>query len=399
MDPLTAFLIVALMMLLNGGVLGLMHRDLPPSLRPSAISWRVGTLLQACGCILLAVQAFLPAWFVLPLGNGLVMLGIAGCWRAMRQFYAMPESLWLLAPVLIATAGIAWFAGPQPDLVARIVIASMAWAVMLIGAAWTVLGATRGNTGLSARVLAGIFALLAAFMLLRGLYFLVLPQAPGTIIDPRNWMNAITPMLASILPVIGTTGFLLLCSDRIRRQWEIAASTDDLTGLANRRTLAAAGASRLAQARTAGGFLAIAIADIDHFKSINDRFGHEAGDLALQYVAARLRAVCGSRHLLARQGGEEFVAVLDVADADEARAVGERLREAVCERPFLHGDVSLTITVSIGIALLMPSDRQLDDLLRRADTALYAAKRSGRDKVNVVENESDTVSKELGPGI
>lgn len=385
MDPLTAFLIVALMMLLNGGVLGLMHRDLPAAVRPSAISWRIGTLLQACGCVLLAVQAFLPAWFVLPLGNGMVMLGIAGCWRAMRQFYGQGDSVWLLVPPLLATAGIAWFAGPQPDLLARIVIASLAWAVMLIGAAWTVLAATRGEGGLSARVLAGIFALLAAFMLLRGIYFLAAPQAPGTIMDPRSWMNAITPILASILPVIGTTGFLLLCSDRIRRQWETAASTDDLTGLANRRTLAAAGAQRLALARRNSGFLALAVADIDHFKSINDRFGHDTGDLALQHVAARLREVCGSRHLPARQGGEEFVIVLDVADADEAYRVAERLREGVRAQPFRHDAAALTITVSIGVALLTAHDLQLDDLLRRADVALYAAKRGGRDRVETAE--------------
>jgi diguanylate cyclase (GGDEF)-like protein len=380
-DPLTAFLIVALMMLLNGGVLGLMHRDLPPAVRPSAISWRIGTLLQAGGCILLAVQAFLPAWFVLPLGNGMVMLGIAGCWRAMRQFYGVRDSFWLLVPVLLGTAGIAWFAGPQPDLLARITIASLAWAVMLIGAAWTVLAATRGESALSARVLAGIFALLAAFMLLRGFYFLLLPQAPGTIVDPRSWMNAITPMLASILPVIGTTGFLLLCSDRIRRQWEIAASTDDLTGLANRRTLAAAGAQRLAQARSAGGFVALAIADIDHFKAINDRFGHDTGDLALRHVAARLREVCGSRHLLARQGGEEFVVVLDAQDPPAALALAERLCDAVRSHPFRHGDTAQTITVSVGVAMLSAQDMQLDDLLRRADAALYTAKRTGRDRV------------------
>lgn len=381
MDPLTAFLIVALMMLLNGGVLGLMHGDLPPAVRPSAISWRIGTLLQASGCILLAVQAFMPAWLVLPLGNALVMLGIAGCWRAMRQFYGLPDTAWLLAPVLLATAGIAWFAGPRPDLLARIVIASLAWAVMLIGAAWTVLSSTRGEQRLSARVLAGIFALLAAFMLFRGLYFLALPQAPGTIVDPRSWMNAVTPMLASILPVIGTTGFLLLCSDRIRRQWEIAASTDDLTGLANRRTLAAAGAKRLERVRADGGFLALALADIDHFKLVNDRFGHEVGDLALQCVAARLRAVCGDRHLLARQGGEEFVALLDVADANEAKAIAGRLCESVRAQPFRHGDVALPITVSVGLALLEAHDTQLDDLLRRADVALYTAKREGRDRV------------------
>ncbi|MBL8298997.1 MAG: GGDEF domain-containing protein [Rhodanobacteraceae bacterium] len=381
MDPVTAFAIVALMMLLNGGVLGLMHSDLPPALRPSAVTWRISTLLLACGCILFAVQAYLPPWFVLPLSNGITQLGITGYWHAMRQFYGRPDSIWLLAPAVMATAGIAWFAGPQPDLLARIVIASLAAAVTLIGAAWTVLSATRADGVLSARVLAAMFALLAVFMLLRCLYFIALAQVPSTVTDPRSWMNVITPMLVSILPVIGTTGFLLLCSDRIRRQWEIAASTDALTGLANRRTLAGVGARRLAQAREEGGLVALAVADIDHFKSINDRFGHDAGDLALQYVAARLSEVCGRRHLLARQGGEEFVAVLDVVSASEAKSIAERLREAVCFQPFQHGDVALTITISIGVAVLTGRDAQLDDLLRRADVALYAAKRGGRDRV------------------
>ncbi|WP_313914480.1 GGDEF domain-containing protein [Tahibacter sp.] len=381
MDPLTAFFIVALMMLLNGGVLGLIHRDLPQDVRPSAISWRVGTLLQACGCILLAVQSFLPPAFGLPLANGMIMLGIAGCWRAMRQFYGQRENVLLLLPALLGTFGIWWFAGPQPDLVARIVIASLAWAVMLIGAAWTVLAATRREPVLSARVLAGIFGVLAVFMLVRGVYFVLSPHAASNIMDGRSWMNVITPILASVLPVIGTTGFLLLCSDRIRRQWERAASTDYLTGLANRRTLAAAGAERLQQAARDGRAFAIALLDIDHFKTINDRLGHDAGDLALVHVAQCLQGVCGERHLLARHGGEEFVAVLALDSEAQARVVAEQLRQAVRAHPFRHGDEVLTITVSIGLALRREPDRSLDDLLRRADAALYAAKRGGRDRV------------------
>lgn len=381
MDPLTAFFIVALMMLLNGGVLGLIHRDLPQDVRPSAISWRLGTLLQACGCILLAVQSFLPPAFGLPLANGMIMLGIAGCWRAMRQFYGQRENLLLLLPALLGTFGIWWFAGPQPDLVARIVIASLAWAVMLMGAAWTVLAATRREPVLSARVLAGIFGVLAVFMLVRGVYFVLSPHAASNIMDGRSWMNVITPILASVLPVIGTTGFLLLCSDRIRRQWERAASTDYLTGLANRRTLAATGAQRLRQAARDGRAFAIALLDIDHFKTINDRLGHDAGDLALVHVAQCLQRVCGERHLLARHGGEEFVAVLALDSDAQARVVAEQLRQAVRTHPFRHGDEVLTITVSIGLALRREPDRSLDDLLRRADAALYAAKRGGRDRV------------------
>ena len=385
MDPLTAFLIVALMMLLNGGVLGLMHGDLSRDVQPSAISWRIGTLLQAGGCILLAVQAYLPPLFVLPLANGLVLLGVAGCWRAVRQFYGHDESIVVLLPALFGIAGIAWFTGVQPDLTARIVVATVAWTAMLFAAAWTVLRAIRGERARSARVLAGILGLLAVFMLLRGVYFVFTPGVAGSIVDTRSWMNVLTPMRASVLPVIGTTGFLLLCSDRMRRRWEQAASTDDLTGLANRRTLAAAGAQRLQQARLEGAVLAVAIVDIDHFKTVNDRFGHEAGDLALQHVAARLQSACGRHHLLARQGGEEFVAVLAVDGGEAVATVAERLRSAVRAAPFRHGETVLTLTVSIGVAVLDAQERHLDDLLRRADTALYAAKHGGRDRVVLAE--------------
>jgi diguanylate cyclase (GGDEF)-like protein len=381
MDPLTAFLIAALMMLLNGGVLGLMHGDLPRTLRPAAISWRIATLLQAGGCILLAVQGHLPAVFILPLANGMILLGIAGCWRAMRQFYGHADHWALLLPVLAGTLGIWWFAGPRPDLVARIIIASLAWGVMLLGAAWTVLAATRGERPLSARVLSGIFLVLAAFMLLRGVYFVFNPGVVRNVVESGSWMNLVTPMLASILPVIGTTGFLLLCSERIRRQWEQAASTDYLTGLANRRTLAAQGSQWLQRARSGGGLLGLAIIDIDHFKAINDRHGHETGDLALQHVALALQQACGHRHLPARQGGEEFVVLLALEDAARAGAVGEQLRDAVRSQPFDTGGGALTITVSIGIAVLQPADTGLDDLLRRADAALYIAKRAGRDRV------------------
>jgi diguanylate cyclase (GGDEF)-like protein len=385
MDPLTAFLIVALMMLLNGGVLGLMHRDLPQDVRPSALSWRVGILLQAYGCILFALQTFLRPAFGIPMANGLILLGTAGCWRAMRQFYGQRETVLLLLPVVLGTVGVAWFAGPQPSLVARVVVASLALAVMLVGSAWTILAATRRAPVLSARVLAGIFGALAVFMLLRVGYFMLSPRAASSVMDARSWMNAITPMLASVLPVIGTTGFLLLCADRIRRQWERAASTDYLTGLANRRTLAADGARWLQQTTRDGRTLAVALLDIDHFKTINDRFGHDAGDLALIHVTQRLRAVCDDGYLLARQGGEEFVAVLALDGDAQALVVAEQLREAVRGQPFHHGEETLTITVSIGLAVRRDTDRSLDDLLRRADAALYRAKRGGRDRVESAE--------------
>ena len=383
MDPVTAFAIATFMMLLNGGVLGLVHGDLPASLQPSAKSWRIGTLLIAGGCVLLAVQAWLPPGFVLPLANGLLMLGLAGYWHSLRQFYGLPPRAAMLLPVALGTFGVYVFAQHLPNLPVRVTIVTAAWTVLLGGAIWTLQRHRRSDRAVSRRVLAAIFAVSLAFMLARGM---LLPGTPvASIIEPGAWINLVTPIVASILPVIGTTAFLLLCSERIRRDWEHAASTDNLTGLANRRVLAGEGARLLREALERNGALSVALVDIDHFKQINDNFGHDVGDVALRHVADCLRDACDRRHLPARQGGEEFVVLLPQARADDARSAAERIRRAVESAPFAPGEgVTRRITVSIGLATLQPGDRQFDDLLRRADRGLYEAKNAGRNQVAVV---------------
>ena len=221
---------------------------------------------------------------------------------------------------------------------------------------------------------------LALFMLVRAGYFALSADRVTDILDGRSWMNMATPLMASVLPVVGTTAFLLMCSERIRRQWEHAASTDALTGLANRRTLTRVGAERLQRARAQRDPFALAIVDIDHFKSINDRFGHDIGDLALRHVADALAKAAAASALPGRQGGEEFVVLL-AADRDQAQQQAEHLREAVRSARFRSGEQEVAITVSIGVTSTTANDDCLDDLLRRADQALYAAKSGGRDCV------------------
>ncbi|MDP2228823.1 MAG: GGDEF domain-containing protein [Moraxellaceae bacterium] len=384
MDTMSVFVIATLMMLANGGVLGLMHSDLPQALRPAAVSWRIGTLLVAGGCMLFAVQRQLPPAFVLPLSNGLVMLGFTGYWRALRQFYGYHDSPLLLLPFLAGTCGIFWFSAVTPDIGTRILIVSLVWLVIMGGCVATLRSQAQRDAAISRRVMAGIFVAVMAFVVLRMVYFVGLGINPGlSVLDGGNLMHAITPMIAAVLPVVGTTAFLLMCSERIRRQWERAASTDYLTGLANRRTLTEAGDRRFAEARQKGGCLALAIVDIDHFKSINDRYGHDIGDVALKHVAGKIELACRERELPARQGGEEFVVLFDGIDAAGAHAAGERLRESVAAAPFVSGDLDLPVTVSIGVAVLNETDHDLDSLLRRADAALYAAKVGGRNRVEV----------------
>lgn len=385
MDPLTVFVIATLMMLANGAVLGLIHRDLPEALRPSAVHWRIGTLLQAGGCILLAVQQQLPAGFILPLANGMIILGVTAYWSGLRRFYARPNRWSMLLPLVAGVAAVWWYAVITPDLARRVWLVSICWAVLLGGCLLELVRAGQaGDRARSRRVLMAVLIVVSVFMLVRAMVFVLAAHPGESILDFRHAINQFTPLLVSIMPVIGTTAFLLMCFDRIRRQWEQAASTDHLTGLPNRRTLSQNGAQRLALVRQHPvPSLAVAVIDIDHFKHINDQLGHDLGDAALCHVAKRMCASLDASDLVGRQGGEEFVALLAVTDATQACAKAEALRQQVAAEPFQHRTGAWPITVSIGVTLLQHSDSELDDLLRRADQALYAAKHAGRNQVRM----------------
>ncbi|MEV6635160.1 GGDEF domain-containing protein [Actinoplanes sp. NPDC051470] len=158
------------------------------------------------------------------------------------------------------------------------------------------------------------------------------------------------------------------------------AVTDGLTGLYNRRHLTATVDE--ADAESVGSnSTAFMVIDIDHFKSINDTYGHLAGDDVLRGVAARLSAASREHDLVARYGGEEFVILLPDTDEPTIRKVAERLRRAIGDEPFrTPSGRAITVTTSIGVALATGPDR-LNNLMERADRALYQSKRAGRDRV------------------
>ena len=384
-DPRTVFVIAALMIVLNGAVLGLMHSSLAPDAQPSAFSWRVGTLLQAAGCVLLAVQAFLPPGFVLPLANACILFGCTGYLRAVRQFNGLPERWQLLLPGALATVGVYWFAAVTPSLDLRIVIVSLAMAVILFTGAYTLHRSARSEPMASRAVLTGIFLVIGAVMLARALYSSLASTPAPNLLQTTYWPLTLAPLLSASLPVIGTTAFVLMCTERLRSQWELAASTDYLTGLANRLTLAAEGKRIFHAARRQDGALVVAILDIDHFKNINDRHGHDVGDLALKHLATLLETACRDSDLPGRLGGEEFCLIYDQATPDHGLDAAERFRQQLQSQPLLLDQMTIQLTVSIGVAALQPGDRSFEDLLRRADQALYSAKAGGRNRVVFAE--------------
>jgi diguanylate cyclase (GGDEF)-like protein len=383
LDPLSAFVFATLFSLLNGAVLGFIHPALTPDLQPSSADWRVGTLLVAGGSALFIGQAATGANWVLPLANGAWLVGLALYWRAVRRLFAVPDSHWIYLPVLAGTFGNVVFVYAVPSVAYRVAVATVCWVAIIGGAVATLLRHRDRDRSISARVLTGIFILLAALMLARGVYYVVAGRVVVSIAQPLNWVNALTPLLVAVLPVIGTTAFVLLCFERIRAELHRAATTDALTGLPNRRTITERASVLLALAHAGQQPFSVAVIDVDHFKAINDQHGHDIGDLVLQAVAASLRAHCRGEEVVGRQGGEEFVALLPEADAAGAHRAAERLRTAVADQSVAVGpDTSLQVTVSIGIATgTSNSLPDFDTLLKRADMALYDAKANGRNRV------------------
>jgi diguanylate cyclase (GGDEF)-like protein len=158
--------------------------------------------------------------------------------------------------------------------------------------------------------------------------------------------------------------------------------TDEHTRLPNRRAFFTHAEESLARARRGGEPLSLLALDIDHFKRINDTHGHEVGDRVLQRVAHGARSALRAADVVGRTGGEEFLALLPRTGPADAAEVAERLRRAVERLAVADLAAGLAVTVSVGVASLA-SGESIEDLVRRADAALYRAKQSGRNRVEV----------------
>ncbi|MGC1520785.1 MAG: diguanylate cyclase [Steroidobacteraceae bacterium] len=185
--------------------------------------------------------------------------------------------------------------------------------------------------------------------------------------------------------VIALLIYFLFANRRFRQQLVKLASQDGLTGLPNRRRTAELATAALAEAKAADSPLTIAIIDMDHFKVINDRCGHATGDFVLKEFARVGREALRDADVLGRWGGEEFLLIMPGATLDFALASLERMRTLVFGINLPASGAGLRVSLSAGLATSQRHGRSLDEMIARADSALYAAKNDGRDLVRVAE--------------
>jgi diguanylate cyclase (GGDEF)-like protein len=217
---------------------------------------------------------------------------------------------------------------------------------------------------------------------------IVLLEKDKKLAEERLMSQTRTTQLVAIAGLTGLVtafflGYALLSHRRHRAELIRLAERDELTGLLNRRAIVRKAVEYLTRAREAKGTLIIGLIDLDHFKSINDRFGHAVGDQLLQRFSAALRSSLHTREIFGRYGGEEFLVLFPDCSLDQARQSAERLRGALRDQRMRVDEQDVAVTMSLGLASYESGDVLFDQVARRADIALYVAKTQGRDRVEV----------------
>lgn len=173
---------------------------------------------------------------------------------------------------------------------------------------------------------------------------------------------------------------LLVSSLGLLQEYKVKAEQDALTGLHNRNWMVEIFPKQLDLSLRIGQSVSFMIIDVDFFKKINDSYGHTVGDKVLQHLASVLQNNMRSTDLLARYGGEEFVILMPATNVAKARSSAERLKKRISQAQMITDDITINLTVSIGVAECQPN-WELNDLLQASDSALYKAKKNGRNKV------------------
>ena len=376
----------------------------------------------------LSIQLFVyaGAWFLLGRAFGLArkavltwsgawaLLGFAGCWLSVPALAAWPAtaasinilvvlafmlllegtahstrttvprlSLWLpMVGVLIVD--LLRFQWPAETAAFRWTLFALciAWPVGQIGL-WQAAALSKlGFARLAPLVWAPVVIVIGFF----GLRALATVLNPGQVLGPLGDVT-LSDRLAILLLLMALGAFnfaqasfvLGLMAHRMRE----LSHTDQLTQLANRRSLMLHLEREDARFRRTGRGFTLVIFDVDHFKTVNDRYGHVVGDKVLGAVSSALIREIRSNDLLARYGGEEFMLLMPEADVESAHLLAERIRIRVMQLPIQSGQDEIFVTLSAGVAGTLSADLDFEDVIRRADAALYRAKHGGRNQTAV----------------
>jgi diguanylate cyclase (GGDEF)-like protein len=353
--------------------------------RQAAWHWAAGSAAVAIGFGLVLQRDDLDPWIGHVLANALVLAGFVAMHRGVEVFTRTRPGDAMHAGLLVCTVLLlvsAQTGDADRQLSALVTSASIA-TTLLTAAALSRRTLHEEVGAATATLLALPMALVGGLLALRAVMLVLAPEQVGLQVTDHRLFNLVLGLAVMAAMTVLNVGFGAMVVLRIMRQLQTLSERDPLTGLLNRRGLDLALQRESARAQRSGLGLAALSIDIDHFKLINDRLGHSAGDAVLEALARTLQSHLRDVDRVARTGGEEFCVLLCNVDEAGAALTAQRLLVAVRAQGLELGGQTVRWTVSVGVAVAQHRGEEPAAVLQRADAALYLAKREGRDRARI----------------
>ena len=344
--------------------------------------WAAGLLLHSVAYVLLSLRGRIPDLLSIVVANGLIAGAFAALLAAVHQFQSRPWPLWRMAlPVAIVVLAFPFL---LDQYAARVALGSTVYTVQIGLLLWALGSPGHIAPGRGAVLLMAGLALQAIVLLVRVGAALWGAEQPSGLLQSGT-VQSLTFLTSFVTVLTASLGFVFMSKDRLDDGNRRMAAIDPLTGAANRRSIILALDRDVARAVRMREPLALMMVDIDHFKRVNDEYGHLAGDHVLCHVVDVLRDRVRTQDMVGRYGGEEFLVLLPDTGLKGAAELARQLCHSVEQSPCIWEGKPLFVTVSIGVfgARMEPGD-SWDMLIDAADRAMYRAKQNGRNRVEAV---------------
>jgi diguanylate cyclase (GGDEF)-like protein len=278
--------------------------------------------------------------------------------------------------------GVTWYGLDPAHGAVRVATISALLSVLCLFTAWDMQLAARWKLDWRWRLMLSVpIALVGVLFAARSIKALADPATAVAYVTANSTLNAGSAMVYLVVALAFQLTLVALVVSQFVTELTEASRFDALTATLNRRAIDEVLSAEVLRARRLKDVFSVLMIDADHFKDINDRHGHAAGDRGLQHLGTVFTTQMREIDRVGRYGGEEFVVVLPGTSVSEARLLADRLRERVEALPLRWQERSITLTISVGVAQWQGDGDQVSELLARADAALYRAKQSGRNRV------------------
>jgi diguanylate cyclase (GGDEF)-like protein len=355
-------------------------RHYPSYARRALNFWAGATTLHGVCYLLLSLRGLAPDFLSVVIANTLAVGALALNYSAVMEIQRQPYRLkGFAALTLLIFASFCYFLYVDNNVAARIALIGVTAGGLIALIGYRFMAQKEHSKRGIYRLTGLLYMATAAALLFRGGHALTTNAFTQGLLT-RGTIHDISFLAIFLTTVIGALYFTLIVGDEMTGELRRIATLDSLTEIYNRRTFDELANKELARAGRSGAAISLLEIDLDHFKQVNDKYGHAVGDIVLKATTAAISAELRQQDLFGRHGGEEFCVLLPDTDAERVRTVAERIRHRVEISQVPAGSDQLAVTISIGVATFAPG-KDFNTLMLEADLALYRAKAEGRNRV------------------